>query len=374
MRRGPRIDFLRPAPIGEGFAATDRPLVANVAIADLDGDGLADIVVADAATNRVTWMRQAPAGTFTEQTLAEVPGPRTRPARRSRPRRRSRSGGGQPRRALPEQRADRRRRAARERRPRTVHPARRARERGARGRRARRRSRRRRRPRPVGGAVRLRPGRDALDEKQRRLALRQPDAPEALRAHQRRDRRRRRRRRSRHRDAGEPGVGGDLRLRQRRARRLHAAADLRRQQRGLRVELDPLADLDGDGDPDVVYSNGDAFDYATADRAELERPAVAREHAAALAFTYHRIGDFPGASSPQAADLDGDGDLDIAVVSAYNNWDQPGRAEPGVVRERRARPPSRCATWPARPRTWSRWRSGISTATAGRTWSPAACT
>ena len=38
-------------------------MIANVAVVDLDDDGLADIVVADAATNRVTWVgRRRPAG------------------------------------------------------------------------------------------------------------------------------------------------------------------------------------------------------------------------------------------------------------------------------------------------------------------------
>ena len=98
-----------------------------------------------------------------------------------------------------------------------------------------------------------------------------------------------------------------------------------------------LADLDADGDLDVVYSNGDAFDYAATAGRSWNGAAVAREHGR-LAFTYHRIADIAGASSPQAADLDGDGDLDIAVVSAYNNWARPGGAEPGLARERRARP------------------------------------
>jgi hypothetical protein len=80
------------------------------------------------------------------------------------------------------------------------------------------------------------------------------------------------------------------------------------------------SDLDKDGDVDFIYSNGDAFDYA---------PPSGRpwhgvqwiENRGRLEFVLHRIADFSGASSPQPIDIDGDGDLDIAVVSAYNAWD-----------------------------------------------------
>ena len=71
----PKIDFLIPAAIGDSVSADDRPLIANVAVADLDRDGLADVLVADATKNRVTWIRQSPAGQFTERTLGDVAGP-----------------------------------------------------------------------------------------------------------------------------------------------------------------------------------------------------------------------------------------------------------------------------------------------------------
>src|SRR5687767_14412868 len=45
----------------------ERPLVAHVAVVDLDRDGLGDIIVCDALRGVVGWVRQAPRGMFTEQ-------------------------------------------------------------------------------------------------------------------------------------------------------------------------------------------------------------------------------------------------------------------------------------------------------------------
>jgi hypothetical protein len=83
-----------------------------------------------------------------------------------------------------------------------------------------------------------------------------------------------------------------------------------------------VVDLDKDGDPDIVHSNGDAFDYAPAN----SRPwhgVQWLENRGSLEFSVHRIADLSGASGPQASDIDGDGDVDVVVVSAYNRWSDP---------------------------------------------------
>lgn len=65
---GVKIDFLNPSPIGNEF--TEPPLIAHIQAIDLDDDGLLDVVVCDDRGNSVSWIRQYPAGTFKETILA----------------------------------------------------------------------------------------------------------------------------------------------------------------------------------------------------------------------------------------------------------------------------------------------------------------
>jgi hypothetical protein len=68
--RGEKIDFLTPAPIG--FPSTGPPRIGSLEIVDLDQDGLQDVLVADMLANRVGWIRQFPAGVYTEQWISPV--------------------------------------------------------------------------------------------------------------------------------------------------------------------------------------------------------------------------------------------------------------------------------------------------------------
>ena len=96
---------------------------------------------------------------------------------------------------------------------------------------------------------------------------------------------------------------------------LWAAPDLTFGSSGIEI-----VDLDGDGDQDVLYANGDAFDNAFVN----PRHGVQwLENRGGLNFAYHRLTDMVGACRASAADIDLDGDLDVIVTA----W-IPGQVEP----------------------------------------------
>ena len=72
-----------------------------------------------------------------------------------------------------------------------------------------------------------------------------------------------------------------------------------------------LADLDQDGDVDVLYANGDAFDNSYANPSHGIQWL---ENLGEVKFAYHRLADLPGVYRTLAADFDLDGDLDVLAV------------------------------------------------------------
>jgi hypothetical protein len=73
-----------------------------------------------------------------------------------------------------------------------------------------------------------------------------------------------------------------------------------------------LTDLDADGDIDILYTNGDAFDNGFVNPSHGVQWL---ENQGQLKFAFHRLTDLTGAYVATAGDLDLDGDLDIVAVS-----------------------------------------------------------
>ncbi len=87
---------------------------------------------------------------------------------------------------------------------------------------------------------------------------------------------------------------------------------------GIRV-----VDLNRDGRPDILHSNGDGFDYAEPGSRPWHGVQWLENRGDGF-FRSHRIGDLEGAYSPVAIDLNADGALDVVACSGFNEWTKPG--------------------------------------------------
>jgi hypothetical protein len=88
---------------------------------------------------------------------------------------------------------------------------------------------------------------------------------------------------------------------------------------GLRI-----ADLNRDGKPDLLFTNGDGFGPTPQPGPRPWHGVQWLENRGRGKFQLHRIADLPGAYAPLGVDLDGDGAMDVVALSAFNEWTKPG--------------------------------------------------
>ncbi len=83
------------------------------------------------------------------------------------------------------------------------------------------------------------------------------------------------------------------------------------------------ADVNQDGMPDLVFTNGDGFGPNPEPGPKPWHGVQWLENRGRGFFKFHRIGDLGGAYSPISVDIDEDGDMDIVALSSFNNWNEP---------------------------------------------------
>jgi hypothetical protein len=84
-------------------------------------------------------------------------------------------------------------------------------------------------------------------------------------------------------------------------------------------------DIDRDGDDDLLLPAGDNLER-TFHYPQAYHGCYLLENRGGLVFSARRIADLPGTYAVAAGDLDGDGDIDLALVSMSNDFGDPGSA------------------------------------------------
>lgn len=84
-------------------------------------------------------------------------------------------------------------------------------------------------------------------------------------------------------------------------------------------------DLDQDGDQDFLLTAGDNLELLR-NHPQPWHGCFWFENRGKWKFVPHRIATFGGVYASAPGDLDGDGDLDVVLVSLFNDWNQPDAA------------------------------------------------
>jgi hypothetical protein len=82
-----------------------------------------------------------------------------------------------------------------------------------------------------------------------------------------------------------------------------------------------VGDLDRDGDSDLILPVGDNLE-ANYSFPQPYHGCLWFENVGNWEFVPHRIAEFGGTYAAALGDLDGDDDLDVVLVSMFNNWDE----------------------------------------------------